>query len=248
MRFLRSIVLAALLLSTAANAAIGSIGNATTDAVTITVDGMKVATARWIVLTAGTAKVTTEITLDGVNWLPSAYSYTVNTVSANPAITSWQNLTPVVNSYDTPLPANALGFRVRCGTTGTLTTVQVTGGQPYTPNEPVWAVLFDASESGTGAGLDTGTLDVSGWVVLYLGTKAPGATNAVNYYLVDDAGNSTSNAFGAQLTVATGTTSTVGWGPANPTPALSSLPRRIRGLIAAGGTVSAGRIRIEARR
>jgi hypothetical protein len=248
--------IAALLFTAAVHAATGTLGVATTDTVTISIDGTKYATARWVVTTAGTAKVTTEVSLDGVNWIPSAYSQRMDAVSANPQVAAWQNTTPVAGSYDTPLPANALAFRVRCGTIGTSTVVQVVGNRVYIPGAPVVATLADVTESGTGAGITATMFDTSGWTSISVQAVSP-TTQVFTARIVDDTGTAITGTGAAVFTAASGgiatftrtsgdiVTSTVAAGGAN---IYGTLDKRMTVTLPAGGTVSAGRYRMVAAR
>lgn len=189
MKFAARILFAvALLFTTATWAAQGTIGVATTDAVSVSINGWTYANVHWQVLTAGTATVTTEYTQDGVNWKAAPYSVRTDQVTANPAAAAQQNAAPVVGGYDTPIPGNAVAFRVRCGTTGTSTVVAVTAGQVYL-GQQVPAILYDVT-SAVNTLNDTGVLDVSGWVGFSATYTTPaGGSGAVND--VDETGANT---------------------------------------------------------
>jgi len=228
----------------------------TNDAVTSDLIGSMWATARWSVTTAGTATVTTEVSIDGgTNWLPSAYSRNVSAVSANPSTVPWSNNTPVVGTYETPLPGNATNFRVRCGTTGTATVVTVGPGAALTPGVPVVATLYDVTEGSIGAGIASTTQDTSGWnsVTVYA-TSPTGQVVAVAP--VDDAGTNlagvsrsfTAASSGIAVFTRYGGDSTSASIAASVIALYPSLTRRMSWSLPAGGTVSTGRIRIEASR
>jgi hypothetical protein len=176
----------ALSLARAASAANGTVGASTSDAVTATISGASWQNAHWEVRTAGTSKLTTEYTNDGVNWLPAPYSQRVDAVTANPSVASWQNTTAVAGAYDTPLPGNAVAFRVRCGTTGTSTVLTVVSGKTYVPGNPVVAILYDVT-SAVNTLNDTGVIDTSGWAGLSMAFTTPaGGSGTVKP--IDDTG------------------------------------------------------------
>lgn len=227
----------------------GLLTTATTDAVTARVPGGQWATARFTVDLAGTATATAQISIDGgKNWIASAYAKEIDAVSANPTVQAISATTLTTGqAWVVPLPANATHFRLLCGGTGTTTNVTISGGTAYVAGAPVVAVLYDVT-SATNTALDTGILDVSGWTGTVFGFVTP-AGGAADIYAVDDAGNSSSSAFGPAIAVGAGVTTLGGWYPgAAGTYALGTpLAKRIRGTTTAVSAVTS-RLRIEARR
>jgi len=232
------------------------------DFVYVDVPGGKWATIIWAVVgTAGTATITTQISLDGgTNWIPSAYSKRLDTVSANPSVSPWVANTGVTGAvWEVPLPGNSTQFRLLCGGTGTTTNVQIYGGTPYVPGVPVPAVLYDATEGSIGAGLLTSTTaqDVSGWNAISIFALSPTGV-AATVRSLDDAGAVLNNpgsiysftaASAATLymsrAVGPAATNTVASGVIQSAPLFA---RRVSWSIPASGTVTAGRIRVEASR
>lgn len=216
----------------------GTLVNAN-DAVTMPALGDQLATVRWIVSTAGTSAISTEISIDGgVNWLASAYSKTL-TVSANPTVAPWANNTASAGTFETPIPGNCTHFRVRCATGGTASVVQVQAGAAYCPGTPVVAELSDVTLAFTVAG-GSGTLDVSGWSSLFatlVNSDSGGTSRAFNInYQADD---------GAALSA---DTTTVNSGAAGKW-VLTTLPRRLSVGIGAGtGASGSARLVVYARR
>jgi hypothetical protein len=133
--------------------------------------------------------------------------------------------------------------------------VTLTPGRPLVPGVPVVAVLYDASEASIGAGINTSnpTFDVSGWNSLLIYARAP-TTQPVVIQPVDDATGIALAGIG--ITVAAtnsqmvGVGRGVGAGIAGATTtngnSYALLSRRMIWYIAAGGTVTQGRIRVEA--
>lgn len=249
----RLTLLLALLASVAIQAATGTVGASVTDAVSVSLSGNSWRAARWTVTTAGTAKLTTEYTTDGVNWLAAAYSVRVDQVTANPSVASWQNTTAVAGTFDTPISSNTIAFRVRCGTTGTSTVIQLSSGKEYNPGVPVTAVLYDVT-SGVNSALDTGTLDTSGWHASTIDWVTSGATaTAIHLWQVDGSGATT----GTRLSQSVTTPWTAHLGDVGANASFSSggtsqisvgnLPIRIRA-DASAVAAQTTRIRIEVRR
>jgi hypothetical protein len=233
----------------------GTLG-ATGDTVTIPVDPSRWATVR--VLAPGTVgAVFYYFSADGgTNWLPSPYATRTDLVSANPS-----SISPVAASaypsQDIAIPGNATHLRVSMGSVGVAGSVTLTPGRPLVPGVPVVAVLYDASEGSIGAGLASAVYDVAGWNSLYFQMYSP-TTQAAYVREVDDTGaviNSgpflsaaPAGAIGALLSRSSGA-SLVGVSVANGTYATIGLSaRRLSWSIPAGGTVTQGRIRVEASR
>lgn len=195
------------------------------DAATVYLTGSSWASVYWTVKTAGSGGITTEYSKDaGANWLATAYSSRIDNVTANPSTAPWANNTPVVGTYETPIPANCTAFRIRYQTAGTTTSVSVSPGVAYAPGVPVVATLFDQT-SGTNAALSTGVLDVSGWTVL-VGAYTAGAAGSFVPKLVDDAG--AVPAFGNSAYAGTGTVFSWGNGVTTSPSVPYVLPRRVQ--------------------
>jgi hypothetical protein len=167
---------------------------ATGDVVRLPALGIQWTNVRFSVLSAGTATATAQISIDGgTNWIASPYGKRISTVSANPTVQAISSTTLVTgDTWEIPLPATATHFRLLCGAGGTTTSVSIVGGLFYLPGVPVVAVLYDVT-SATNVALDTGTLDVSGWLGVQHDFVMSGGTPAFSMQEVDDAGVSLAN-------------------------------------------------------
>jgi hypothetical protein len=229
---------------------------ATNDVVKLTISGEQWASVVWVVSTAGSGGITTEYTIDprgaaSGNWLASPYAKRLDQVSANPSVAVWANTTPVVGTYETPLPGNATAFRIRYQTAGTATVIQLSVGSFFTPGVPVRGVLFDVATT-AGASNNTGAIDVSGWSAVAVDIVVTTAvTGAASLNEIDDTGAAV--ALGTSASIAVNTYA-FGWGGAftfgttNPFTmkgaiTSSPLPGRIS-IATAGATTSAQRIRV----
>lgn len=222
---------------------------ATNDVSDIVIRGAQWATAKIAFGGVFNGTVQPEITLDAKNWINAPYAKRTDATSANPTVSATVADAAAGATWEVPLPANCLGFRVR-QTAGTVAgAVTVSGGQRYVPGVGVPAVLYDVT-SGTAAALDTGTLDLSGWNSASHWFSMSSGTPGFNMQLVDDAGTSSAN-------LVTSTTGFMGGfglggvigGTAGIVAATSQLqpPRRMRYQSAAIASQTS-RIRVEARR
>lgn len=236
----------------------GITGTLTTsgDFVLLNISGGQWATVQWFVVgPAGTSQSVREISVDGgTNWFAAPYGKKTNVVAGNPVVGAALSFT-TGDAWEVPLPFNATNFRIRCSSTGTSTTVTASGGTPYVPGVPVFAVLSDVSTT-AGAANNTPTLDSSGWkelVVSIVTTTA--ATGAASLNIVDDAGAAVP--IGTSASIAVGTY-VFGWGdsgtfgatnPFTMVGGVTQLPLDRRfSVLTAGATTSATRIRVAARR
>lgn len=227
----------------------------TNDVVRIPILGAQWASAKFSVGTAGTATATAEISVDGgFNFIASAYAKRLSTVSANPTVQAISATTLVTGDvWEVQLPSNATHFQVRCGGTGTVTTVTLSGSQVYASGMPVTAILYDATVTG-GGNNNTGTLDGSGWAAVGWDiVVATAATGVCNEQSVDDAAAAIVLATAASLATGTfagglGVGVSMGTG-LTPITGLTQtpLPKRF-GFSLTGATTSSIRLRVEARR
>ena len=150
------------------------------DTVTLPISGGQWATARVAITASGTATVTSEISIDGgANWFASAYGKRLDATSPNPQVFGISNTTfSGAQTFEIPLPSNTTSLRVRCGTTGTTTSVTLSGGALYAPGVVVFAVLYEASFA-FGVASPSVLLDVSGWTSMQAGSfnQDTGGTN-----------------------------------------------------------------------
>jgi hypothetical protein len=203
--------------------------------------------------------------LSGADWITAPYGTRIdvpsgtggNGTTGNPSVAANSSgVAAAASTWEVPLPANAQGLRaiVSAIATGSAT-ITVGIGRMYVPGVPVTAVLFDASDPGgtTGTGLNTGTLDISGWTSVTARIFSP--TGQVwTIYAVDDtgaliqstniSGTASSN---SAISIARGgasgalASSTIGAGLSY---AVDWVERRIQGNLPTGGSVSVGRCRI----
>lgn len=232
----------------------GGLTTITTDTVVLEASGAQWATVQFKATTAGTSTVTAQVSLDGgTNWLSSAYAKRLSTVAASPTVQAIAATTLVAaDVWEVPLPANATHFRLQCAASGTTTTVFMYGAQPYVPGVPVFATLYDVTETNIGDGLTT-TVDFSGWNLLQAVLVSP-TTQSWTVQAVDDAGS----VIGIAITTTAPSTSSQLVSPGEPAATASisnnvfgvlpAIDRRIKYTLAAGGTGTKGRARIVARR
>ena len=226
----------------------------TNDTVRLNVTGNQWATVKFTVGLGGAATVTTQITTDGTNYFPAPYSRRLNVVSANPTVQAIAATTLVTGDvWETPIPGDTVAFQITCAGSGSLTTVTISGGRPYVVGVPVAAVLADVTEASIGAGVAAFTQDTVGWSnVLVMGGSPTGVVWSIRQ--LDDAGSNISGV-AVTFTAAAGGAATLSHFGGNTTSATvggsaqstyGNLTRRMAWSLPAGGTVSQGRIRIEA--
>lgn len=239
----------------------GQLAAVTDTPVMIAAPGGSLATVRVSTAVAGTVQLTAEVSVDGLsNWIPAVYGKRLDLTAANPSVVPFVNFAPAKGSvYEFALPGTSTWFRLRPSVAGTASTVTVAGGAPFVSGVPVVGVLYDVTEGAIGAGLPATGFDLTGWTGLNYGAATPTGQPAVIKSL-DDLGNPPPGG-GAQVVV----TAAVLWAAGglglgailnsiNHTANLSAfgssigLPKRIQTLMLAGGTVTQGRIRLEARR
>lgn len=220
------------------------------DVVVLPILGSQWASAQFFVSLAGTATATAELSIDGgTNWLAAPYAKKVSAVAANPAVQAIAATTLVTGDvWEVSLPGNCTHFRVRCGGTGTATTVSLQSLQPWAGGSPVSAVLYDTT-SGTNTALDTGTLDASGWASISYFFSMNGGVPAFSIQEVDDAGTSTANIITATAALMGGFGSATLGGTAGLAAATAFLnpPKRLR-FQSAAIAAQTSRIRVQARR
>lgn len=225
---------------------------ANNDAVRLNLRGTQWATVRFTATVAGTATATAQVSLDGTNYVSSAFAKRLSTVTANPTTQAISATTLVAGDvWEVALPSSAVSFQLLAGV-GTSTTVKVLGGLAYLPGAPITTTLFDTT-SAVNTAIDTGTLDLSGWEYTSVNYTTPaGGSGTIS--MVDDAGSS--------VTMFTVPASAVAWYPfvvSSPSvsqvtalPATGStgalpIQKRMR-FQSAGVAALTSRIRIEARR
>lgn len=222
----------------------------TNDVVVLPILGSQWASAQFFVSLGGSATATAEISLDGgTNWLAAPLAKKVSAVSANPTVQAIATTTLVTNDvWEVPLPGNCTNFRVRCGGTGTATTVSLQSLQPWAGGAPVSAVLYDTT-SGTNSALDTGTLDVSGWSSVSYFFTFNGGAPSFSIQEVDDAGTSTANIITSTAALMGGFGSSTLGGTAGLAAATAFLnpPRRLR-FQSAAIAAQTSRMRVQGRR
>jgi hypothetical protein len=226
------------------------------DNVMVKAEGRQWATVVWTVSTAGSGAITTEYTSDRNlnNWLPAPYTKRLDQVSSNPTIQTWANTTPVAGTYETPLPGNAVAFRIRYQTAGTATTIFLSAGTAYNPGDPITATLLDITEGSIGAGIAAQVLDIAGWNATAYSFTTP-TTQVWSLKFLDSTGATvlptvtTTAASSASITLSPDATSLTTMAlPASTLNALGIVWPRVSVSLPAGGTVSTGRVIVFARR
>jgi hypothetical protein len=231
-------------------------GPLTTSGDTVTIDalGTRLATVKFRVRSAGTATAAAKVSTDGVNFIAAPYAKRLTTASANPTVQAIATTTLVTGDvWEVPLPANATQFQLACDGTGTTTSVSALPGLPYITGVPVTAVLYDVTESGTGVGLATGTIEFSGWVSAHIVLVTP-TTQVWTFRGVDDTGTAVGPTIAT--TAASSGSLLISQNPGSSGATLGAgIPaawpfgeRRFSLTLPAGGTVSTGRARVVARR
>jgi hypothetical protein len=236
----------------------GTLTTITTDSVRISLSGSSWGTVRFRVKSAGTATATAQYSNDGgTNWLSAPYAQRLSTANANPTVQAISATTlTTADVWEVPLPGNATDFRLLCGGTGSVTSVQLYAGRPYAPGTVV-ATLYDFTEANIGDGILTTTTaqDVAGWnSVSVYGTSPTG--QSVGVRSLDDAGAALADTYtftaasSGRLTLSryggnASAANNIG-AVSNVTTALGA--RRIAWYLPAGGSVSKGRIIVTAAR
>lgn len=211
-------------------------------------------TVSWSVTSAGSGNgITTEYTKEQAhtNFLAAPYSARTDAVTANPSTAPWANNTPVVASYETPIPGNAICFQIRLQTAGSApAVVRIGAGAAYISGVPVVATLFDVT-SAVNTAIDTGVLSMDGWgpISVYYVTPA-GGSGAIK--VVDDAGTAVSlhtvpASAATMVTLASGGPSSVTAVAASGTIPIGLQAKRMQ-FTSAQVAALTSRIRIEARR
>lgn len=235
----------------------GNLVNAS-DVVVMPASGLQWAFVKMTVLQGGgggSNPVSIQISNDGgINWFLAPASRRINLVSANPNVLVL-NGTIVTQGdiWETPLPSNTTHIRAFTSGAGTPVQVRFDGQQLYIPGCVVLGVLYDQTETGIGTGLDTGSLDVSGWREVSIFLQTP-TTQTFLIRAVDDTGAALPQNLAS--TAASNETiylplASAGAPAAIPAGAYNAYPlwdRRIRVNLPVGGTVTQGRSRIVARR
>lgn len=214
------------------------------DTIVLPISGAQFATVRLVIAAAESVSFNTEISLDyGTNWIASPFGKNLVVVTANPSLTTLQGVSfGGASEYEIPIPANTTHFRIRAvGSTAPAGSFTLKPGQVYVPGLPVVAVLYELGSS-TGAALDTGTLDLSGYRSVLARFTSNGGVPSYTISIVDDAG--------ASLVISTSAADTVlGWGEGTTSSAALAVPLPRRGRFQSAAIVSqTSRIRIEARR
>lgn len=226
------------------------------DRVCVKSEGRAWATVVWTVSTAGNGAITTEVTSERgfVNFVPSPYSKRIDQTSSSPTYALWTNTTPVAGTYETPLPGNATEFCIRYQTAGTATTISLAAGTPYVAGNPITATLVDVTEGSTGAGISAITLDISGWNATAYSFTTP-TTQVFSLKFLDSTGATvlptvtTTAASSASITLSPDATSLTTMAlSASTLNALGIVWPRVSVSLPAGGSVSAGRVIVFARR
>ena len=226
----------------------------TNDTVRLNVTGNQWATVKFVVNLGGAATATTQVSIDGTNYFPAPYSRRLNTVSANPTVQAIATTTLVTGDiWETPIPGDAVAFQITCAGSGSLTTVTILGGRQYVVGVPVAAVLTDTTEASIGAGVAAFTQDTGGWSNVLVMALSPTTVVWSVRQLFDDGTNISGVA--ATFTSASGGAATFSHLGGNTTSATvgssaqatyGNLTRRMAWSLPPGGTVSTGRIRVEA--
>lgn len=227
----------------------------TSDIVRLRINGAQWATVKFQAIVAGTVTVTAQVTIDGTNYFPAPMARRLNTASANPTVQTIAATTLVAGDmWEVPLPGNALAFQL-VAVTGTITTVTISGGVLYVPGVPVTAVLYDVTEGSIGAGVAAYVQDTSGWNSVTAMANSPTGqvwsirqlddTGAV---LLGVAATFTAAAGGAATFTRYGSNTTTATVGSSAQALFANLTRRMNWSLPAAGTVSAGRMRVEAAR
>lgn len=235
------------------------------DTVTAMCPGQQWADARITISGTWTGKVLPEETIDGTNWIPTAYAKNVSTVAASPTVGPSKKVTPDTGAagdgapafddsaahagtWEVPLRGNSISVRARFSTASSgSVTATVACDTVFVPGV---ATLYEVT-SATNTALNTGILETSGWTAISYRTKLSGGVPAFAVNDVNDAGTATALVTGVTTAFqgGLGGGQTVGGTVAGVTltTALVALPRRISMTSAAVAAQTTG-IHIEARR
>lgn len=217
------------------------------DTIAVPLAGGTWANAAWTVSIAGSGGITTEYTteaagVNAVNWLPTPYSVRTDVATATRSIAPWANNTPIVATFETPLPGNCTAFRIRYQTGGTPTTITLSGGAPYVPANPVVATLIRQTAV-FGVSMASGQLDLSGWSAAFIATfnaDTGGVSRSATLNLRRDDGTQVQQLFADTVTSGTAIVRNLSRAFGSATTAAGMLPPRYCDFGVSAGTGTGG--------